>query len=140
MAFFDWDPSFSVHIEQFDNHHKALIGMLNEAHENLMTKASQEATRVVIDRLVDYAQEHFSVEEEWMKAHNFEGLSNHVAEHDMFWRKLLDFQTDFHRGNKRLSTEVLNFLKDWLQEHVLLTDAGYGAFAAKLGLAGVEAP
>ena len=129
MSFFDWDASYSVHINQFDHHHQELIGLLNEAHENFMGKASQEETRVIIDRLVDYAQYHFSAEEKWMKAQNYHGLQHHTAEHDVFWRKIFDFQADYHRGEKQLSFEVLSLLRDWLNEHILSTDADYGRFA-----------
>jgi hemerythrin len=132
MAFFDWHPSFSVQVNQFDDHHKELIGLLNEAHENYITKSSSEATRVIIDRLVDYAQYHFSAEEKWMKLHDYEGVEHHTAEHDTFWRKLFDFQTGFHCGNKQLSFEVLTYLKDWLYEHIVETDGDYGKHAVKI--------
>jgi hemerythrin len=114
---------------QFDDHHQELINLLNEAHENFMAKASQEATRIIIDRLVDYAQYHFSAEEKWMKAHEYDGLLHHTNEHDVFWRKIFDFQADYHSGKKQLSFEVLSFLRDWLNGHILTTDADYGRFA-----------
>ena len=129
MPFFDWDDSYSVQINQFDDDHQDLIALLNEAHENFMANASQEATRVIIDRLVDYAQYHFSAEEKWMKDHQYEGLLPHTNEHDVFWRKVVDFQADYHSGKKQLSFEVLSFLRDWLNVHILTTDAEYGRFA-----------
>ena len=132
MPFFDWDMSYSVNLEHFDNHHKELIRLLNEAHGNFMAKVGGEATRIVIDRLIDYAQFHFSAEEKWMATHNYPGLKRHTAEHDAFWRKLFDFQKMFHEGKKQLSFEVLTFLKEWLIDHILISDAEYGKFGAGL--------
>ena len=131
MSFFDWDPSYSVRVDQFDNHHKELIHLMNEAHENFMSQACQEATRVVIDRLVAYAQYHFSAEEKWMKSTGYEDLPQHTAEHDKFWRTIFDFQTAFHYGEKKLSFEVLSFLKEWLTEHILTSDADYGSMVPR---------
>jgi len=130
MPFFDWEPSYSVQVRQFDDHHKELIRLLNEAEENFRMKAGQEATRVVVDRLIDYAQYHFSAEEAWMKERHYDGLLRHTAEHDAIWRKLFDFQTDYHLGKSQLSFEVLDFLKEWLNGHILTTDAAYGGLAA----------
>jgi hemerythrin len=132
MTLIDWDPSFSVNISQFDSHHKDLIRLLNEAHENFVAKARQEATRIVIDRLVDYAQYHFSAEEKWMKIQNYPELIWHTAEHNAFWRQIFDFQADYNNGEKQLSAEVLTYLRDWFENHVLTSDADYGRFAASL--------
>jgi hemerythrin len=132
MPFFEWDIRYSVHVDQFDKDHKELIRLLNEAHENYQVKACEVATRVIIDRLVDYAQYHFTAEEKWMKARNYESLASHTAEHDAFWRKIYDFQTEYHNGKKQLSFELLNFLKEWLSVHILTTDAEYGRFAAPI--------
>jgi len=132
MSFFEWDDSYTVHVRRFDDHHKALIRLLNEAHHNYQSKAGPEATRVVIDRLVDYAQYHFSAEEKWMKSVNYGELPDHIAEHDGFWRKIFDFQADLHNGRKLLSHEVLLFLRSWLTEHILTADADYGRFATQL--------
>jgi len=132
MNFMDWDPTFSVNISQFDSHHKDLIRLINEAHDNYVTCASKEATRVIIDRLVDYAQYHFSSEEKWMKDHSYAELDWHTVEHNAFWHKIFDFQADYKNGEKQLSIEVLNFLKDWLMDHICTTDAAYGRFAATL--------
>jgi hemerythrin len=130
MSFVDWDPNYSVHISQFDNHHKDLIRLINEAHENFVTRAGKEATRVIIDRLVDYAQYHFTAEEDWMKDHDYPELGWHTAEHNSFWHKVFDFQASYHNGDKQLTVEVLTFLKDWLMDHVCAADAAYGSFAA----------
>ena len=129
MAFFNWDISYTVNIKKFDDDHKELIRLLNEAHENYKEEASYVATRVVIDRLVDYAQYHFSAEEKWMKSVNYSEIQGHTAEHDNFWRRIFEFQADFHDGKKQLSYEVLLFLKEWLYEHILTADADYGRFA-----------
>jgi hemerythrin len=128
MQFFQWDPSYSVGIAQFDAHHKELMRLLSEAHENFMAKAGKEPARIVLERLVDYAQYHFSAEEEWMQVQKYPGLKRHTAEHDDFWRKIFDLQKKLHDGSQQLSFEILTFLREWLDEHICGSDAEYGRF------------
>jgi hemerythrin len=129
MQFFQWDPSYSVGIAQFDAHHKELMRLLSEAHENFMVKAGREPARIVLDRLVDYAQYHFTAEEKWMQVQKYSGLEPHTAEHDEFWRKIFDLQKKLNDGSQQLSFEILIFLREWLVGHILGSDAEYCRFA-----------
>ena len=129
MALFDWDESFELGIRQFDEHHRYLVGLLNEVHASYMDRAGNAALGGIIDRLVGYMQHHFAVEEQWMASQNYQGLLTHRREHYEFTVRVSTFQKDFHEGKQQLSGEILSFLKEWLFDHILKTDADYGRFA-----------
>jgi hemerythrin len=131
MPILEWNKDFELGIKQFDEHHQHLVALLNKTGEIFTGGASQEAIGEILDKLIDYATYHFAAEEQWMTAHGYDGLAEHHNEHVRFSLKVVEIQKDFHDGRTRLSMEVLLFLKNWLTDHILKTDAEYGRFAAK---------
>ena len=44
------------------------------------------------------------------------------------------FQQDFHAGKAALSAQVLNFLGQWVREHILKVDMAYADFFFTAGV------
>ncbi|MDR3580599.1 MAG: bacteriohemerythrin [Oryzomonas sp.] len=128
MSIFVWDKSFELGIEQFDEHHRHLVGLLNKTYDDFTAGISQESLGSTLDELIDYATYHFAAEEHWMKKHRYPDLQQHQGEHERFSRRVVEIQKDYHGRKAKLSLEVLSFLKDWLSFHILKTDAAYGKF------------
>ncbi|MDR3579585.1 MAG: bacteriohemerythrin [Oryzomonas sp.] len=128
MSIFVWDESFELGIEQFDEHHRHLVGLLNKTYDDFTAGTSQESLGSVIDELIDYATYHIAAEEHWMKEQRYPDLQQHQEEHNGFTRRIVEIQKDYHGRKTNLSLEVLILLKDWLSDHILKTDAAYGKF------------
>ena len=60
MAFIEWNQKFSVKVEQFDDHHRHLINLLNKTYENVQHGLEKEKLGLVLIELIDYAKYHFS--------------------------------------------------------------------------------
>ncbi len=131
MAFMKWQETYELGIKEFDDHHKHLVHLLNTTYDSLKSGADISALGSVLDELIDYATYHFAAEEQWMIAHKYHKLSRHRDEHNAFSSKVTEFQKLFHQGKADLSTEVLTFLLDWLTDHIIVSDADYGHFAAR---------
>ena len=131
MLLFEWSTSFELGIQEFDEHHKGLVHLLNEVYGNFLGEANHETLSAVLDKLIDYATYHFAAEEHWMGLHGYPGLEKHREEHKQFSRTVVEIQYDFHKGRKHLSIELLVFLKEWLSNHILKTDADYGRFVMR---------
>lgn len=125
MALIDWQENFSVSIKDMDDQHKKLIAMINQLHEAM--KAGKGATEIktIVGEMIDYAKFHFESEEKLMAEHRFAGLASQKIEHGAFIKKTLEFQADLNSGKRTISIEVLNFLKDWLTNHILVNDKKY---------------
>ena len=132
MPFMEWNKNFELGIEQFDDHHKQLISLLNKAYDSVISRASHADLGAILDQLSAFATYHFSAEEQWMRLHGYVGVTHHHEEHNKFSRRIVEIQNDFCNGRTHLLLEVLTFLKNWLADHILMTDASYGRFAAKL--------
>ena len=76
--------------------------------------------------LIDYAGIHFADEEKLMVKVNFAELPAHKLEHEAFVKKALKLQAVFHTDQVVLSFTVMEFLKDWLVNHILKNDKKYG--------------
>ena len=132
MPFMEWDSTFELGIKEFDEHHKYLVHLLNMTYDGLTCRAGNDELGAVLDELIDYATYHFATEEYWMDTHKYSGLLQHHEEHEKFCSRVVEIQKDFHQGKTNLTLEVMQFLNNWLSNHILKTDAEYGRFAQGL--------
>ena len=131
MPIIAWDKCFELGIEEFDDAHKHLVDLLNEAYDDFTNEAGCRPLAAILDTLIDYAKLHFASEERWMRSRKYPELVQHILEHEKFTLTILDIQKDLHDGKANLSLAVLEFLKTWLIDHILLTDSEYGLFNIK---------
>jgi hemerythrin len=134
MPIIEWNDSLMLGIQPFDEHHQHLVGLINKVYDDFTTGAPAESIGIVLDELVDYAKYHFAAEECWMKVQLYPKLVEHCDEHDRFSSRVVEMLEDYHDGKLHLSIEVLTFLKNWLKNHILQTDAEYGRYIAAKGV------
>ena len=127
MALFVWKDEYSVNIKQIDDQHKELVAMVNELHEAMMQQRAKEVMGKILNRLVSYCANHFAVEERMMQSNGYPDYAEHKIKHDKVTAKVLSLQNDFKAGKLNLTIEVSQFLKDWLDKHILGTDKKYSA-------------
>ncbi len=135
MALFDWKESYSVNIKDVDNQHKILIRSLNELYEAMLTRKAKNVIDGILKSLSDYADFHFAFEENLMQKYKFPGFSQHKKEHEAFVTKVSEFIQKHKDGHLMLSMEVMNFLKDWLKNHIQGVDKKYSPFLNGKGVA-----
>lgn len=133
-SLFEWKDSFSVNIKESDEQHKMLVGMLNELFDAMLAREANEVISGILKGMQDYVGVHFSYEEHLMQKHLFPGYPAHKKEHDEFKAKVGDFIQKHAEGKMMLSLEVMNFLKDWLKNHIQGTDKAYGPFLNEKGV------
>ena len=134
MSYMPWSDEFSVNIREIDEQHKRLVVMINTLHEALVAGQGKEAQGKIIAEMVDYAAVHFGTEEKYMRLYAFPGHAKHKMEHDSFSEKAADLKARVDGKGFVLTLSVLNFLKDWLQNHILVTDKQYSHHFNSYGL------
>ena len=123
--FFTWKESYSVGSKIIDNQHKQLIEMLNILYSSYEDKAQSHVIILIIIKLTDYVSLHFRTEERYFDQTNYEHKDEHKKEHAVFIEQINIFKEKFDEGKANLTQEMMNFLKEWLNEHILISDKKY---------------
>lgn len=134
MSYINWDDKLITGIRLIDEQHKTLVKMINDLHDAMMIGKGKQVVSKVIQDLVDYTVSHFSTEEKFMIKYNYPWMLPHRSEHKKFVDKVSDFQKGYNEGKMSLSIEIMNFLKDWLVNHIQNTDKKLGPFLKEQGL------
>lgn len=122
--FMEWKEKYSVGNEKIDSQHKKLFNIVTRLHKAKENKETENVITVLLDELVEYVKTHFETEEEIMENCSYPELQEHKTEHLDFTLKMLDFTEDY-KDKDKLSSEILDFLKTWIKEHIIGTDKKY---------------
>jgi hemerythrin len=90
--------------------------------------APRQSCGELLDELSDYVSYHFVSEELWMMENSYPQYEQHIAEHNSYIKHLQEFQRGYKQGKAETSLEIFTFLRRWLIEHILKSDADYGRF------------
>jgi hemerythrin-like metal-binding protein len=130
MAFLKWSAAMSVGVSRLDRDHKILIGLINRLDD--ASSGGGEAPQVmaeVLGVLVDYTIFHFSREEAVMEACGYPALGHHHEDHVALTQEVRDWQQRFRENAESVAPlDILDFLKGWLNHHILLQDMAYRPF------------
>ncbi|PLX17174.1 MAG: hemerythrin [Marinilabiliales bacterium] len=125
MELIKWTDKYSIGIKEIDNQHKGLVIIINELFTYMSEGKAREKLEIIFEHLADYTKKHFSTEELVLYKYAYPGLEKHKEEHLMFIEKLENLQSDFSHEKITVTLEVLNFLKYWLLNHILISDKHY---------------
>lgn len=129
MAFLEWNENLSVMVPEMDSQHKRLVSLFNELDDAMKQGKGKEVMGKVLNGLVSYVNTHFKAEEEFMKKIGFTELEQHQVEHKKLTEEVENFYNDFKQGKAIVSVQIMNFLRNWLIDHIMKKDKRYGEFA-----------
>jgi hemerythrin len=129
MALIEWSDSMSVKIPSIDEQHKKLIAMVNTLHEGIAKGNSKEVLVDVFDGLAEYTVEHFGYEEKFFKEFDYEDSEKHISEHQDLVQQVVELKQKLdNEEGFMFGLEVMDFLKNWLTEHIMGSDMDYSSF------------
>lgn len=134
MELIKWGENLSVGIDSIDKQHKELIKIVNELYDAMSSGKGKEVLGSTLARLIDYTKVHFSNEETYFARFKYAETESHKEEHKNLVAKAVELQTKFKAGNVMISIEVMNFLKDWLSNHIQKIDKKYSSFLKENGV------
>lgn len=134
MALFQWNEELNVNVKNFNNHHKRLIDLINELHDAMLTRRTHDVIGKILKDLSDYTKYHFGEEERLMVANSYQDYTLHKIEHNNFVIKVSQNIEKHEAGGMVVTTDLMNFLKDWLKGHIMGTDKKYTQFFNAKGI------
>ena len=123
---YEMKDEYKIGVEHIDEQHKKLFGLADKAYMLLKDEfAIDKYDKIVeiLDELKEYTIFHFRSEEEYMESIGYKRLFTQKIQHDNFIKELedVDYSSIDSQQDESL-VKILNFLNDWLVEHILKTD------------------
>jgi len=135
MGLFLWnDGKYSVGVKVLDAQHKNLVDTLNQLYDGMAAGQAKTVTGPLLTKLVEYTRDHFAAEERLFAATHYPQAASHKAEHVELTRQVEEFVGRFNRGEIALNVPLLNFLRDWLANHIVQEDKKYSPWLNKAGV------
>ena len=126
--FITWSRELSVQVDLFDDQHKKLLALIGDLYERMEEGAGQDALMDTLKNLIEYTGYHFSSEEKNFKQYSYPNARVHIEQHQSLVAKANELYKGLQKGEGVLSIEVLDFLQDWVLNHIQKTDKEYAAF------------
>jgi hemerythrin len=134
MALFEWSDELSVGIASIDEEHKRLVAIINDLHGAMLRREGRQTLGETFARIVEYTEQHFTREEALFVEHGYADAESHQSEHRMMTEKVNELREQFEAGKATITIEVMEFLRDWLRNHIAVSDRRYAAFLRKQGV------
>ncbi len=128
MAFLQWSPNLSVGIDFMDADHQKLMELLNELHDLVEPGHVQSEAIDKLDELIDFAEQHFRLEERLMEESEYEEFEQHRQLHEVLLQDIAELRQYLTTGEKAAGPKIMDFLRDWLIRHILDSDKHLGGY------------
>jgi hemerythrin-like metal-binding protein len=133
MPLMQWSEEMSVGIDELDEDHKQLIAIINRLAENRGKASRVGVVRQCLLALRRYAELHFAREERVMRACDYPMLSGHSATHKAFVARVREVNARFEAAPeaeaRAIDKDLLDYLTQWLKNHILHEDMAYRPYA-----------
>ena len=123
--YFIWKPDYVFDIKEIDEQHKHFVGILDRMYDSTIQGLHQEELGDLLKELADYASDHFATEEKYFDKFDYPEAVEHKAKHQELRDKIQDFIEEAKNNKVDISNELLDFLEDWLVDHLLNLDKKY---------------
>ena len=130
----EWTPAYSVKVDILDAQHKQEFDLIEETlrlcHGRSRTGDS-EGLIAVVESLTTVTRNHFRTENELMERYGYPQYRDHRDEHERILETLQSLRS---QAGEAGTAELVDFFKDWILRHTLLTDRQYMEFFASRGV------
>ncbi|ADL53145.1 bacteriohemerythrin [Clostridium cellulovorans] len=130
---FEWKDRYNLDIEEIDKQHKKLMEIGSKAYEIAIINDGYDRydqIMTILDELQEYTKYHFHYEEELLKKHNYEHTHVQEEEHLSYVVKIAELSSreDIDDNQRKTILEIIDFLSQWISNHIMLSDRKYAEF------------
>ena len=133
-----WDASMDTGIQLIDNDHKKLISLINQLQNASHYKVDDYIIDQTMDELINYTKYHFEREEFLMRSNQYPGYEAHKKLHENMISKMSECMEKYKSNPDNTIDDALNFLKNWLINHIKGDDRKYIPYLENKDLSGHE--
>jgi len=134
--FIEWNESMFTGVKEIDRQHEVLVNVLNEIAAMGAESPGQRRLEEVTLDLLAYALYHFETEERLMQQSGYDRdqpgeAQAHVLQHRAFSDRVIALRAATAEGQERSQAALLQFLRDWLINHIGSTDRRLGDYISR---------
>lgn len=134
IPIFQWREEYNTNIKAMDDHHRALFETANKLYEEIHSGLNQSVLEDTLNFLIRYTEDHFTQEEKLMEDFDFPEHEVHIKHHVRLIQEVQELKSKYAAGEIRMDMSIVNFLKDWIINHILTEDRKYGPYLNDKGL------
>lgn len=127
----DWDPVYRIGVETIDRQHRQLFDIGNRFYSAWRQQTRRSELCRIFDELLEYTGYHFAEEERLMQQIDYPDLIQHRSDHAQLVKRVKQYRTRIKAGTADAERQALDFMKTWLQTHVLEADKDIGVCLAR---------
>jgi hemerythrin len=133
MSLIRWQDSFVIGVASIDSDHQVLISLLNQLSETREEGQARDVICSVLNVLIEYTINHFHREEHLMAMCGHPDLAEHRQQHLRIAARVQSLRQQYESGRHTAVDELLEFLKNWLVEHMSGEDTHVGPWVEGAG-------
>lgn len=134
MALLTWEDKYKVGISKIDDQHKKIVELINKLYDSMAEGRGKDVLKSILNDLVEYTKYHFQTEEKYFEDYKYQNKNEHKKEHEDLKNKVTELKGKVDIGKAVLSTEIMQFLKQWLVNHIVESDKKYSTFLISQGV------
>ena len=127
-VFFAFTPELHTGFHEQDRQHSRLIDLINMVYSALSKQNDKATLAKIVDELIDYTETHFEWENRLMKKLGFGATEGHMEMHKKYVNEIVEFKNKLMSDKYVAGVNVMAFLKDWLENHIMKTDVVLAKF------------
>ncbi|WP_243360922.1 bacteriohemerythrin [Fundidesulfovibrio terrae] len=120
-----WTSDLATGVKIIDEQHHKLVDIINHLYAAMKSGQGKSALEKILDELAGYTVHHFGIEEKYFDQFKFTETTQHKKAHEHLKAQVVDYIGKFKAGQAGMSMDIMNFLKDWLVDHICKTDKRY---------------
>lgn len=120
-----WTSQLATGVKFVDEQHRKLVDMINCLYKAMKSGQGKDSIEKLLDDLANYTVYHFDAEEKIFHKTHYPETSGHIKIHEDLKSKVISFINKYKSGSENISMDLMNFLKDWLENHICKTDKRY---------------
>jgi hemerythrin len=128
LRFMRWMDLYATGIAKIDYQHETLTDLLNALNEAHRAGKPRDVLLFRLDQLIESVHAHFTDEEALMQEKGYPDFDLHKAEHDFLLAQVLNFREEFAADKVGFSESMMDYLRDWLRDHILISDRRMARF------------
>lgn len=132
----NWIPEYSVKVRELDEQHKKLIDLINQVYGYIYRQEAPDKILDLVNEIGNHAVLHFNTEEGYFKKFNYPLTDEHENYHRQLLMDVANYKKQIISApeNFTIAEKFVDFLENWLADHMMIQDKKYGQFFNEHGL------